>query len=267
MSTLQRFLSAAVLLAASGSVMALPLSRTDITIYDGDSSGPTGWSGTQEDDETEPGTVQTQMWDLESFFSYGSNQLGMIGGYDFFNTNGGDERPGDIFIDIDGGIVPGSATGSGGNINVASTFGYEYALDIDWVNLTYNVIQLSPGVIVTTSVNYAINGGSDPWRYVSGGSLIGSGSFSGDSGLTNAQSGQSGGQGAGVDVHYAAFGFDLSFLGATTFTSHFTAACGNDNLMGSGTVVPVPAAVWLFGSAIAGLGLLRRRSLGRRVGA
>ena len=258
MSTLQRFFSVAILLAASASVMALPVSRTNITIYDGDSSAPTGWAGMQEDDETEPGTVQTQMWDLESFFTYGSNQLGMIGGYNFFNTNGGDERPGDIFIDIDGGIVPGNATGGGGNVNVADDFGYEYALDIDWVNLTYNVIQLSPGVIVTTVVNYGINYGSNPWRYVSGGSVIGSGSFTGDSGLTNAQSGHSGGQGAGLDVHYAAYGFDLSFLGATPFTSHFTAACGNDNLMGS--TVPVPAAVWLFGSAIGALGLLRRRA-------
>ena len=36
-------------------------------------------------------------------------------------------------------------------------------------------------------------------------------------------------------------------------------ACGNDNLMGSSTVVPVPAAVWLFGSAIGVMGLVRRR--------
>ena len=252
--------SAAVLLAVSSTALSLPLSRTDITIYDGDSSAATGWEGMQEDDETEPGTVHDQSWDLEGFFTSGSNQLGMIGGYDFFNNLGGDRRPGDIFIDINGGIIAGNATGSNGNVNVNNTFGYEYALDIDWVNLTYNIIQLSPGVIVTTTVNYGINAGSNPWVYVSGGTNIGSGSFIKEINLTNAQSGKSGGTGAGANNHYAAYGFDLNFLGAgTAFTSHFTASCGNDNLMGSSTVVPVPAAAWLFGSAIGVMGLLRRR--------
>ena len=82
--------SGVLLLTVSSLALALPLSRTDITIYDGDSSAATGWAGMQEDDETEPGTVQDQSWDLESFFSYGSNQLGMIAGYNFYNNLGGD---------------------------------------------------------------------------------------------------------------------------------------------------------------------------------
>jgi hypothetical protein len=255
-----RLVSAPVLLTVSSLALALPLSRTDITIYDGDSSAATGWEGMQEDDETEPGTVHNQSWDLESFFTYGSNQLGMIAGYDFYNNLGGDYRPGDIFIDINGGIIPGNSTGPNGNVNVNNTFGYEYALDIDWVNLSYSIIQLSPGVIVTTTAAYGINAGSNPWVYVSGGTNIGSGSFTKEINLSNAQTGMSGGSGTGANNHYAAHGFDLSFLGAgTTFTSHFTAACGNDNLMGSSTVVPVPAAVWLFGSAIGVMGLVRRR--------
>jgi hypothetical protein len=87
-------------------------------------------------------------------------------------------------------------------------------------------------------------------------------SFTGESGLTNAQAGQSGGQGTGANIHYAAYGFDLSFLApGTNFVAHFTSSCGNDNLMGSSTVVPVPAALWLFGGALGALGLLRRRVL------
>jgi hypothetical protein len=251
MTTIYRSAYAAVLLLCSGAVLALPVG-TNITIYDGDSSAPTGWAGMQEDNETEPGTVQDQSWDLENFFSYGTNQLGMVGGYNFFNNLGGDYRPGDIFIDINGGIIAGNATGSDGNTNVANTFGYEYALDIDWANLTYNVMQLDPGTVTTTTY-YGINYGSSPWAYVSGGSLIGSGSFTGESGLTDGDTGMLGGS------HYAAYGFDLSFLGVSNYTAHFTAACGNDNLMGSATTVPVPAAVWLFGSAIGLLGYGARR--------
>lgn len=253
MTPFNRSLCAAVLLLSSGPLLALPVG-TNITIYDGDSSAPTGWAGMQEDNETEPGTVQDQSWDLENFFSYGTNQIGMVGGYNFFNTNGGDYRPGDIFIDINGGIIAGNASGPDGNANVANTFGYEYALDINWNALTYDIVQLNPGTVTTTTY-YGINYGSNPWQYFSGGSVIGSGSFLGESGLTDGDTGMLGGS------HYAAYGFDLSFLGVSNYTVHFTAACGNDNLMGSAATVPVPAAVWLLGSAIGALGFARRRRL------
>lgn len=255
MTYLQRYLCAALLLASSGSVLALPLSRTEITIYDGDSSAPTGWAGKQEDEEVEPGMVATQGWDLESFFIDNSNnRLGMIAGFNFFNTNGGDERAGDIFIDVNGDHIAGNATngsGANGNQNVANTFGYDYVLDINWANLTYNVLQLSGSSIVQTA-RYGQNYGSSPWSYISGGTTLFSNlSFSGDSLLTNLATGKLGG------THYAAYGFDLGFLGANaTYTAHFTAACGNDNLMGA---VPIPAAAWLFGGALGALGLLKRR--------
>ena len=58
---------------------------------------------------------------------------------------------------------------------------------------------------------------------------------------------------------------DLSDLihDGDTFTAHFTMQCGNDNLMGrndpNGPPVPIPGAVWLFGSGLLGLVGIRRR--------
>jgi len=248
-------LAGPLLLAVPGATLALPLSYTEITIYDGDGTG-SGFA--QEDQETEPGTVNDQSWDLESFISYGTNLIGIIGGFDFFNNLGGDRRPGDIFVDIDGSYIAGNVTGTDGNTNVPNSFGYEYVMDIDWSSLTYDVLQLSPSSIVQTAA-YGINYGSSPWLYISGGSLLGSGySFTGESGLTDVQTGKLGG------THNAALGFDLSFLGLNSnYTVHFTFACGNDNLMGSSgtsTLVPVPAAAWLLVSALGLLALLGRRA-------
>jgi len=263
MKSLTQIFSAAILLGASASVMALPVSITDITIYDGDSSAPTGWEGQQEDNEVEPGMVANDSWDLEGFFkdTNNPNQIGIVASYDFYNTNLGlDGRPGDIFIDINGDHILGNASnGSGpnGNQNVANSFGYDYVLDIDWSANTYSLLQLSTSSIVQTAL-FGQNYGSSPWQYISGAvGTLSSGSFTANSGLTNAQTGKTSGNG----LHNAVYGFDLSALGNTTFTSHFTTACGNDNLLGSSgtSVVPVPAAVWLFGSALGLMGLVRRR--------
>jgi hypothetical protein len=139
-------------------------------------------------------------------------------------------------------------------------------LDVDWQNFTYDVYQISLASMVTT-VSLGANYGSNPWRYFSGGTYLDSGSFSYEANLTNAQTGKLGGTTAGasnndgLNIHYAVYGFDLNFLPVgTVFTAHFTQSCGNDNLMGSSAVVPVPAAVWLLGSALGLLGVVRRRT-------
>ncbi|MGI9309299.1 MAG: VPLPA-CTERM sorting domain-containing protein, partial [Gammaproteobacteria bacterium] len=65
-------------------------------------------------------------------------------------------------------------------------------------------------------------------------------------------------QGA-FDVRF--FGF-ISSDGFTTveFRGIENDGFGMDNVLyGSGTAVPIPAAVWLFGSALAGLGWMRRK--------
>jgi hypothetical protein len=262
----KRFLIAAVLLAGSSSVMALPILSTNITIYDNNSDVPSGnsWYGTQEDEEVEPGANTGQDWDLEKFFSYGAlnTSLGMVGGFDltgyydptsaYYQNN--DYRAGDIFIDTNGSTTNDPGAYGGGT--VTDTFGYEYALDIDWFASTYTVWQLNPGT-TTTSVIYSnftsTNPSSNPWTYVGGGTQIGgTHSFTYEDGITDAQSGMTGG------THYAAYGFDLGFLASgTTYQTHNTMACGNDNLMGRATTlvpdVPASAPGTL---ALVGLGLL-----------
>lgn len=259
-------LSVALLLGMSSIALAIPV-HTEITIFDGNSGagawydGPAFPGDPAEDDETEPGTIRNQAWDLESMFLYDGSLLGMIGGYNFFfptvETDPGlaDYRPGDIFIDINGSALPGSAP----------TYGYEYVLDVDWSALTYDVYLLSVTSVLSPT---SFIPSSNPWRYVSGGTLLASGlTFTSETGLSNATVGKLGGSTTGysnlngLDKHNAAYGFDLGFLPVgTVFTAHFTTSCGNDNLMGSGTVVPVPAAVWLLGSALGLLGVVRRRA-------
>ena len=87
--------SFSILFLFSGGAMA-----DNITIYDGNSSSETGWYGTQEDQEVEPGMQTGQYWDLEGFFLDGS-MLSMVGGFNFKTGRDG-YTSGDIFIDIDG---------------------------------------------------------------------------------------------------------------------------------------------------------------------
>jgi len=62
--------------------------------------------------------------------------------------------------------------------------------------------------------------------------------------------------------HLETFDSQWTNLSSVTFEAAGSGCCGGgsidiDNF--TATVVPVPAAVWLFGSALAGLGFLRRR--------
>lgn len=261
--TARRF-ALALALSASSSVFALPFSGTDITIYDGDSkAGNTGWYSQREDQEVEPGMVKSQVWDLEGFWSQTGGKLAMVGGFDFVNGVAGytggpgelDFRSGDIFIDLHGDYLPGNAPNSNGYTAqqvVASTFGYEYALDIDWDNLTYDVVALN-GQTSTQIAWYDQNFGSSPWKYVEGGQVLASGlSFSVAGDLTDAQTGYLGG------THYAAYDFDLGFLGGAEAYFHFTMGCGNDNLMGY-VSVPEPSSIALLAFGVLGLGMLRVR--------
>ena len=215
-----------------------------------------------EDDEVEPGCVPSQIWDLEGFFLDGYT-LTMVGGYDFVNGAGG-QASGDLFIDINGDAEYGSDNDGDGYDHsiIKNTFGYDYVLDINFENKTYNVFQLSTDSY-TESIYYTINQESNPWKYHSDGievdgyqniSFLDSyWSNLADDDVTGLSSWDS------INSHYAA-AFDLSFLGhGTSFISHFTMACGNDDLMGSGAVpAPEPSTIILMCAGLLGLIGIRR---------
>jgi hypothetical protein len=234
----------------------------NITIYDGtQDTTHTGVNIGAEDQETEPGMTNSQVWDLEGFFQDGNN-LSMVGGYNF-DLGVGDYKSGDIFFSTDAlfgsSQAPAGYAPSNGWNDVESNFGYEYVIDLDFLNKTYDVLSLGSTGVTTTTAYYELNEedlpGSNPWRYVSGGVSVASGSFNFFDGLSDTDTGFLGGN------HYALTGFDLSFLGADQeFYSHFTMGCGNDNLMGHSTApVPEPATMLLFGTGIAGLLGVRRK--------
>jgi len=232
-------------------VEAIPLGR-NITMWDGVGSG-SGWrGGPHEDNEVEPGNKRGQPWDLEGFFLNGWT-LTMVGGFNFVTGRYGFDS-GDIFIDIDGDARFGllNKGSGGGEAIVTDTFGYDYVLDVDFDELTYEVYALNNGAS-SVKVHYHQNDTANPWRYHSGGDWLqgAGGSFDYWANLPSAEVGGLRGR-----RHYAA-AFDLGFLDYDQmFTVHFALECGNDNLMGYGaspTPTPEPGTFLLLGAGILGM--------------
>ncbi|MCX4026084.1 PEP-CTERM sorting domain-containing protein [Endozoicomonas sp. SM1973] len=247
------FIGAAISFVISTQAMALYIPGSkDITIndgnyrnlsWDGTKFSRNGWYGPQEDNEVEPGASSgpsIQAWDLEAFYQKG-NQLSLASGFDLVNgaydpVHRRTFKSGDIFL---------STSGSKSN--------FDYVLDINWNNLSYDVVKLTANSQLASSSIFASSG---PWSYLSGGTQIESGTFNLLDSLTDAETGLRGGK------HFLATGFDLSFLGEDIdFIASYTMQCGNDHILGQGkttvTQVPLPGTLSLLG--VAALGLFCRR--------
>lgn len=242
-------------------VMAAPVANhafaANITIFDGRGSG-TGWYGAQEDQEVEPGCVTSQSWDLEAFILDG-NKLKMVGGYDFKNGNS-NFTSGDIFLATNG--VPqygGTVTNTASGYSVTqNTYGYNYVLDLDFSNNSYDIYSLTSSSWVKTAY-YDSNKGSNPWQYVSGGVYVGHGTISYATGLSDGATGFLGGSHNTATV-------DLGFLDpGTDFYAHFTMGCGNDDLMGHGSTAPVPepGTMILLGTGLIGISRYARKKISK----
>jgi hypothetical protein len=243
----------AVGLCVGTSVFAGPI---NITINDGQNGtiqNPNGatspWAGSpglgagHEDNETEPGTITGDQWDLEAFaYNYPSSSLSLIGTYDFKNGevhNGINYSSGAIFV-----RTPGN-----------SAWNYAYVLNFN--NNTYTLYNNF------TTINPSDIPASTPWSInTATANALGTGSFGYTTGILDPLGfGLQRASGTGHNE----IDLDLGLLPGElqdSFDVHFTMSCGNDDLEGHYTTTAVPdggATAGLLGVATLSLILVRRK--------
>lgn len=238
--------------------MVLASTFENITIPDLNSENST-WHNDIEDEEVEPGMAHGQSWDLEGFFLNGT-KLSLVGGYNFKSGFEG-TTSGDIFIDVTpthDAVYGGSGVSSDANKSVNKNYGYDYVLDLDWENNTYDVYALGATSWVKTAY-YSQNQGSSPWQYDKGGKAVDG--YMGKSLTYNANTAAYNAVFSG-GLHNELI-VDLGFLPEhTNFIAHYTMGCGNDNIMGQGTIPnPEPATMLLMGFGLIGVAGLGRKKL------
>lgn len=271
---------AALLLAASQGAYA----ASNITINDG--SGPYGFGSNpdsgvgEEDNETEPGTIRNQSWDLEAFVISG-NYLYLIGGFDFANGQSG-FASGDIFIggtDVLTGadaaqythdyfVANSISTTANGYHTIDNGFHYDYAVSLDdFSNSGPNntaVYGLDDNSTLRTGY-YRLNDESNPFEYVSDATSTSATTMTYQTGLSDSQVNDLFGTGF-LDLSggsHNVVGIDLSFFSDSEADVHFTFGCGNDNILGEAggnDLVPDGGATLLMlGFALTGLGFMGKK--------
>ena len=257
-----------------------PAWALNITVSDKLGNGGSGQGG--EFRETEPGTINSQIWDNEAFVVKG-NKLVLVSGFNFKTGvyDSGSRQTftsGDVFIDTDNDAAWPAPTLSGGNgyqtINNLD-YRYNYVLDLDFINNTFNVVKLDDGAASLTSGYFRQNDGGNPFQYVSGGEKKYTKGMVFRTGLSATDLAND--YGLDPTKVYAANNFavelDMSwwnteFPDATTMMTHFNLGCGNDLMTGKlqGSFDQVPdggSTLMLLGLGIGGLVWVRSR-LARR---
>lgn len=263
------------LLLAATAAKALNLGA-NITVSDNNNDGSSPatashWYSGREDNETEnnPNTITAQQWDLEGMYLLGGTTLSLVGGYDFKNGvtySGHNYATGDIFIDTTGDANYGAGNSTQTSHAVTNLYGYEYAIRLTFgTTTTYSVYKLTQGT--TTLQETTDVGSSSPWKFNNGVTAVDgyqnlAFSYGKLSGADVTAYGLLGGDSShGNDnTHYYVMGFDLGFLPDGTYaTIHYTAECGNDDLIGKARVPDTASTALLLSGALLAVAGLRRR--------
>lgn len=270
----KRVMGAVAMIAGLGG--ALTASAVDITIFDGQSSSSSGWYGTQENNETEPGTITSQVWDLERMLINGS-KLTIEGGYDFrvgaFSNNKWYRR-GDILIDLNGDAKT-TWNGTAADKTSNAYFNYDFAIHFSTTanDLSYTIVDLNSNskYVQVTDIQK-----SNPWRlddnFLSGPNIDGkSGTFT--AGFTTLSPNAEGNHYA-LEVDLGNYAPLLNAIkAANEMLIKYTIECGNDTIIGVASVpslglTSVPdsgTTLALFGLGLGGLSMFRtRRAANRR---